>query len=532
MKSINCYLRTFSLVALTMSHYFSSLGVAEITIPAPSISEIVLPENGAASRDYIVVKGKNFYSSTDPKVLVNKVSLGGQTATTRGLSEQYFEFQVPSNLRGGSHRLIVQNGYGKTESLVSIVGPQAFWYVDGGFKAGNVSGFGETVLAADRFVFVGAPGRAVYVYEKPDNKWRLTAAIVDPMPKLNSEKELGMSNNGFAKALAFSDGRLIIGAPEKNYTGMVFVFRQDESGQWKLEKSLQPTDKKRDWLGFGNYVSVSKEFLVVGGNREVGVTVYNLVENNWGTEPVWTSFSRPPGPVSLKGNKLLINEYAGYDPLGFWISNISLFKRLALEDASTGEVTMNWTSSSQVAERIDGVFNVAKTGFYFKNPIVLADDSVAVTWPHSKSDDRVPLATGMNIGIFPLKGDKTPTYLYPYWGTDFKPTAGEASPVIDYSGTTLAIAVKEDASKTTGIVLGDGQPADRDSSNNGAVHVMVKQGSKWIKEAYIKRPTAMSDGFFGQSVSLSGDTLVVGAPGKESRSVYVYKRKLLAPMKP
>lgn len=52
--------------------------------------------------------------------------------------------------------------------------------------------------------------------------------------------------------------------------------------------------------------------------------------------------------------------------------------------------------------------------------------------------------------------------------------------------------------------------------DSGAAHVFVRDGTNWLVRDYLK--AAYVDGFdtFGWSVALSGDTLVVGAPGEAS----------------
>lgn len=48
----------------------------------------------------------------------------------------------------------------------------------------------------------------------------------------------------------------------------------------------------------------------------------------------------------------------------------------------------------------------------------------------------------------------------------------------------------------------------------GAVYVYVRNGSSWAKQTELDEPTGASGDFFGTSVAISGDTAVVGAPGR------------------
>jgi hypothetical protein len=81
------------------------------------------------------------------------------------------------------------------------------------------------------------------------------------------------------------------------------------------------------------------------------------------------------------------------------------------------------------------------------------------------------------------------------------------------SGDTLVVGAPGDDSGATGI---DGDPTGGFAIYSGAVYVFVRSGTSWIKQAYIKASNAGERDTFGTSVALSGDTLVVGAPGEAS----------------
>lgn len=85
---------------------------------------------------------------------------------------------------------------------------------------------------------------------------------------------------------------------------------------------------------------------------------------------------------------------------------------------------------------------------------------------------------------------------------------------ISLSADTLAVGMPGEDSDTTGInSTPTNTPTGRDS---GAVYVYVRSGDNWSKQAYIKALTIQRNDLFGFSVSLSGDTLAVGAYGEDS----------------
>jgi hypothetical protein len=51
--------------------------------------------------------------------------------------------------------------------------------------------------------------------------------------------------------------------------------------------------------------------------------------------------------------------------------------------------------------------------------------------------------------------------------------------------------------------------------------VFVRGGTEWTQQAYLKASSTEASDFFGSSVSLSGDTLVVGAYGEDSAATGV-----------
>jgi hypothetical protein len=80
-------------------------------------------------------------------------------------------------------------------------------------------------------------------------------------------------------------------------------------------------------------------------------------------------------------------------------------------------------------------------------------------------------------------------------------------------GDTLAVGAS-DSSCATGV---NGNQTDRNCPGAGAVYVFTRSGGTWSQQAYLKASNTESLGdAFGTSVSLSGDTLAVGAPQEYS----------------
>ena len=101
-----------------------------------------------------------------------------------------------------------------------------------------------------------------------------------------------------------------------------------------------------------------------------------------------------------------------------------------------------------------------------------------------------------------------------------KLTAGDGS-AVDHFGNSIAIS---------GDTVVVGARADNDSgADSGSAYVYVRSGSIWSQQAKLTGSDGAADDFFGISVAVSGDTAVVGArndddSGADSGSAYVYVR--------
>jgi hypothetical protein len=84
---------------------------------------------------------------------------------------------------------------------------------------------------------------------------------------------------------------------------------------------------------------------------------------------------------------------------------------------------------------------------------------------------------------------------------------------VSVSGDTLAVGAVWEASNATGI---DGDQTNNTEGQTGAVYVFIRSGATWTQQAYIKASNSGGLDWFGYSMSLEGDTLVVGSPWEGS----------------
>ncbi|HIO83289.1 MAG TPA: hypothetical protein EYG61_04605, partial [Deltaproteobacteria bacterium] len=92
---------------------------------------------------------------------------------------------------------------------------------------------------------------------------------------------------------------------------------------------------------------------------------------------------------------------------------------------------------------------------------------------------------------------------------------------VSISGDTLAVGAWGEDSNQTTITNGTTASSDNSSSNSGAVYVYKRTGTSWAQVAYIKAANNDASDFFGSSVSISGDTLAVGASQEDSNQTTI-----------
>ena len=85
-------------------------------------------------------------------------------------------------------------------------------------------------------------------------------------------------------------------------------------------------------------------------------------------------------------------------------------------------------------------------------------------------------------------------------------------------GDTIVVGANLEDSNATGV---GGNEADNSASAAGAAYVFVRSGTTWSQQAYLKASNTAGNDQFGTTVAISGDTVVVGAPGEDSNATGV-----------
>lgn len=257
---------------------------------------------------------------------------------------------------------------------------------------------------------------------------------------------------------------------------------------------------------FGNAVAISGNYLAVGAffdddkASNAGVVhVFNRVGAGWNATP----------------QKLIASDGAADDNLGFSVANNGTF---VAAGANLDDDGGNASGS---------VYVFSQTGANWVNQkkIVASDAQAGDQFGSAVALDGTTLVIGANY-----RGEQAAAagaaYVYVWNGTNWVfqqkllPTAAEAD-ANDIFGTSVAI------SGNTAVV---GAPYDSDTvSFAGAAYVFVRNGTTWTEQAKLVASDATANAYAGQSVGISGDSIVVGAyndkeKGATAGAAYVWTR--------
>jgi hypothetical protein len=217
-------------------------------------------------------------------------------------------------------------------------------------------------------------------------------------------------------------------------------------------------------------------------------------------------------------------------------------------DASLSELAFDKADLDQVFQSIQSSYT-ARVGYLTTSltlrfvasnsaaSIKVNDDSVA----SGSNSAQIPMDEGDNtvtVEVTAEDGQTTQTYTLEVsraGATEFAQQAYQKASNADggdrfghtvaLDGDTLVVgAFGEDSSA-------DGGESDNNASSAGAVYVFIRVDSRWSQQALLKASNAKGGDYFGYSVALDGDTLVVGASfydgnsnEKDSGAVYVFTR--------
>ncbi len=436
--------------------------------------------------------------------------------------------------------------------------------------------FGYSVATDGNFVVVGAPGEnAVYVYTRPDTGWAETTAPAKlTVPNASASARFG-------HAVSISEGTIVAGAPGASGTGVSYVFTKPDTG-WSDTSSatrLTATDGSSGDR-FGYAVSASGSTVIVGapGNEsgeDAGAAyVFTKPEAGWRNTSAAAKLTASDGAsgdwfghavsvsdefiaVGAHGSDITTGEqvsddagavYAFRRPQDGWATS-SDSQKLTAKQVATGESFGYAVSVDGDAIAVGSPTSVDRRYYDFMG--VRSGAARIFTWPGLYWEDtpaafkiRPPNAESSRIFGMTLSADgntvvvgtvqavttdtpsATTAKAFVYTRQDGEwDTSSPATLTLPDGGTFSkhGLAVSENGDT---VVVGFSPAATESTSEPNYVLVFSRPRGGWDSTSAAARltmPDGETEGNFGRSLAVSGDTIVVGAYGDGSYYSSNYK---------
>jgi HYR domain-containing protein/FG-GAP repeat protein len=359
---------------------------------------------------------------------------------------------------------------------------------------------GELVLRYDQLVAEDATGRKLEarmvaegerVWIEVDDATAIYPLNIDPT--LSQQAYLKASNtdriDDFGSAVAISGDTIVIGAKfeDSNSTGVngdqsnnlasgagaAYVFVRN-GVTWSQQAYLKASNTDA-FDEFGVSVAISGDTVIVGALGESSnATGVNGDENNLGNGSGAAYVFVRSGTTWSQQAYLKASNTGDGDGFGFAvaISGETVVVSAANEDSNATGVNGDQNNDSAVTSGAAYVFVRSGT-----------------TW----SQQAYLKASNTNGGDF--------------FGNS-----------VAISGDTVVVGAPDEDSHATGV---NGDQSDNSAASSGAAYVYVRTGATWSQEAYLKASNTEANDDFGFSVSISGEIIVVGAPGEDSNAIGV-----------
>jgi len=372
----------------------------------------------------------------------------------------------------------------------------------------SVSISGDTaIVGADSDDDNGFNSGSAYIFTRTGGVWSEQAKLI---------ASDGARNDRFGNSVSISGDTVIVGAfldddacpsDELCNSGSAYIFTRT-GGVWSEQAKLIASDAAAG-DGFGRSVSISGDTVIVGalsddnGFNSGSAYIFTRTGGVWSEQIKLIASDSTIGDVfgwsvSISGDTAIVgvpgdNDLSGSPSTG----SAFIFTR-------SGEGV--WSEQAKLTDVL------GEAGDKFGESVSISGDTAIVGVPGDDSE-TVPGDTGVDFGsahIFTGSGG--------VWIEQAKLTASDAARQ-DNFGNSVSI------SGDTAIV---GVPSnDDDGNSSGSAYIFTGSGGVWIEQKLTASDAAETD-LFGISVSISGDTAIVGTPlddddGNGSGSAYIYE---------
>jgi hypothetical protein len=404
---------------------------------------------------------------------------------------------------------------------------------------------------------------AVYVFKRTGVTWAQEAYLKAP----NAE-----SNDKFGTSVAINGDTVVVGASRErsnqttitngttassdnslSQAGAAYVFKRT-GVTWAQEAYLKPPNIQGTYL-FGSTVAVSGDTVIVGarGERSNQTTITNGT-----TASSDTSEAQAGAAYVFKRTGVIWAQEAYLKPpnthsLAAFGVSVSIHGDTAVVGAS-GEWSNQTTITNGTTASSDNTASFAGAAYVFKRTgttwaqeaylkasntepndqfgigVAINGDTIVVG-ANNEDSNQTTITNGTTASSDNSASTSGAAYVFKRTGITWAQEAylkapnSNASDYFGYKvslhGDTLAVGAMGESSNQTTITNGTSASSDNSALTSGAAYVFRRTGTTWAQEAYLKAPNAGAADSFGTSVSISGDTVVVGASLESSNQTTI-----------
>ncbi len=353
------------------------------------------------------------------------------------------------------------------------------------------------IISSIRDNSFGTSSGAVYIFKNENGTWNKVQNITE---------QDADAFNYFGYAIALNGHYFVTSSIGSNSTGFssgkTYIY-QYINNRWELLKTFSPSGKNTDFAQFGFSLGFCNNFLLVGApgynNNQGRVYVYKKQNDNWALDKI---IDNPDNRCMRFGNNITLNNnffavstsnnnhYINYTPV--FIYNLS--------DCSL----------MQIIEPEQGKYS------RFGSSITFSENYLAISDPYATVDkDETYLYSG-NVRIYKYDINK--------WILDtlIENPVGNSQ---DLFGTKVKI--------TDDMLVISSPGNDENKQNSGKVFV-YKNNKVWQQMASIIPSDNLNNDYFGLSLGLLNNTLIITAPVKSNLSedydiAYLYTLNTVTP---
>lgn len=392
--------------------------------------------------------------------------------------------------------------------------------------------FGCSVSINDSTLFIGANGDytsgSIYIYEKDLMNWNFHSKLT-PEFRYDALK--------FGKSITISENTLIIGSETNINTGKLYIYN-NSTGSWIKEYE----NTEHYGSAFGATLDISGDYAITRGSERA--ILFKKENGNWGYFQTISAddhyiYAEFGCSVSISENYAIIGAYNDkefgiasgsayifYNNNGNWEKSQKILAFDGEEYDRFGKSVLiegDWAFIS--ASKDDGTVYVYKdnSGIWEFETKLISSDGFD---GQLYSYSMAIYGDFFIIGTY-LKDNKGAAYLFKnnngIWEEYAKLQPDDLSSE-DYFGRSVSIS--EDH-----IIIGSIRD-DENNSNSGSIYLYDNNNGTWVEKAKLRAKNGQTNDNFGLGTSISGNNLSIGMTledynDENSGSVFMYDLNLL-----